>query len=97
MEDPDVDILKVLAKHTNNWVVQLPGRKHPAIVLQGDSLKILYDLADEMCQLSAGKGEVHDVAEELRDNLRGSLQLYEQVLRDHELGLPYSRPVTGSA
>lgn len=90
----DVDVLTVLDRGTNNWVVRLPNRQHPGVVIQGDSLKILFDLADEICDLADTPGELRDVAEELRDNLRGRLEAYEKALRAHGLDLPYSRPVS---
>ena len=90
----EVDVLTVLDRGTNNWVVRLPNRQHPGVVLQGDSLKILYDLADEICDLVGDADEVRDVAEELRDNLRGRLEAYEGALRAHGLELPYSRSIS---
>lgn len=94
MRDSDLDVLTVLDRHTNNWVVRLPNRRHPGVVIQGDSLKILYDLADEIYDLAGNFGEVRDVAEQLREDLRGRLEVYERALREHGLDLPYSRAVT---
>jgi hypothetical protein len=91
---PDLDVLTVLARQTNNWVVRLPNRNHPGVVIQGDSLKILYDLADEICDLAGEPGELRDVAENLRSQLRGRLHAFEDALREHGLELPYSRPVS---
>jgi predicted RNase H-like HicB family nuclease len=94
MKDTEIEVLSVLSRETNNWVVRLPNRQHPGVVIQGDSLKILYDLADEIHELAGDREELRDVAEELRDQLRGRLEVYEKAVRDHGLGLPYSRPVT---
>lgn len=39
----------VLAVAGNYAVVQLEGRRHPALAVQGDSLNILYELVTRSC------------------------------------------------
>lgn len=94
MTRPGIDILSVLSRDTNNWVVRVANRQHPGIVIQGDSLKILYDLAEEIRALAGDRSELSDVAEELRDLLRERLVIYEKALREHQLELPYAKPVS---
>jgi predicted RNase H-like HicB family nuclease len=86
--------VEVLTKETNNWVIRVPGRQYAAVAIQGDSLKILYDLADEICDLAPKDGELRDVAENLRENLKGRLEVYESALRKHGLKLPYVQDVS---
>ena len=94
MGEADLEVLTVLDRQTNHWVVRVPNRSHPGLIIQGDSLKILYDLADEIHERTLGSGEVGELASELLTDLRGRLEAYEQAVRRHGLQLPYSRPIS---
>jgi hypothetical protein len=65
-------------------ILRTPGRTFPAVVIQGDSLSILYDLAEKVAEealLVSGNSEFIDAAAELRDLLRFRIELYENGLR----------------
>lgn len=86
--------IHVLSQDRNSWVIRLPGREYPGVVIQGDSLKILFDLADEISDLAPPSGELRESVDELRENLKTRLALYEAALKEHGITLPYSRAVS---
>lgn len=94
MSQSESEPIDVLSRITNCWVVHLPNRNHPGVVIQGDSLRVLYDLAGELLEGVGANEELRYVAQDLSDQLRGYLTLYEDAVRSHGLSLPYSRPVS---
>jgi hypothetical protein len=66
----------------NCQVVQIKGRKYPGVVIQGDSLGNLVDLAGEIVRLieSADLGEARDTAFELHGLLAARLQVYNDAV-----------------
>jgi hypothetical protein len=88
MKQVQVDML---SEAINCPVLLVPGRKFPGVVVQGDSLRILCDLADDLDQLSAlhSGAEVHETALALKRKLSGYLQEYEAVMKAHGRELPY--------
>ena len=83
------------AQDVNAWVVRTPGRKFPALVVQGDSFNGVFGLAqsilDRARSCSCPDKELVGEAEELRDQLWARLTHYEDVLRASGFALPYSR------
>jgi len=90
---PETEEVEVYSRDVNAWIVRTPGRKFPALVVQGDSFHQLFALAHEICQRSEGvqDEELQRTAEELRDILWGRLLDYEEALGRHGFSLPYSR------
>jgi len=84
-------MVEVLDSTTNAAIVRMPGRSFPGVVIQGDSLKILVDLAGSIFAKAAeGRCEgLVEEAEELASSLERQLRHYEAVLRGHGLTLPY--------
>ena len=85
--------LEILSDTVNSPVLLVPGRKFPGVVIQGDSLKILLDLADDI-----EKANVAGDAEELRENiislknkLGGYVEEYEATMKAHGKQLPYAK------
>jgi hypothetical protein len=76
-----------LTSTTNAIVVQLPERKYPGVVVQGDSLQNLHTLACEaQHQIQHGDiGECQSILEELRDILGGYLQSYKEATETAKL------------
>ena len=88
--------VEVLSEAANAAVVRMPGRRFPGVVVQGDSLRILHDLAADVvaqCQ-PTGDEELQGTAEEMLDLLRQYLLHYEETLRASGIELPYSRAVS---
>jgi hypothetical protein len=83
---------EILSHIPNSGIVQLPGRRFPGVVIQGDTLSNLFDgaryllaqfreLRDEECYY-----EILMLAEQLQ----AQLQHYEQTLAQSGTQLPYS-------
>lgn len=86
-------MIELLSDESNCAIVQLPGRKFPGVVIQGDSLFVLYSLADELKD-SLTDPKSMELAEELLGLLRVRLLQYESVLRLNNRDLPYVGSVT---
>jgi hypothetical protein len=86
--------IDILSGTPNCPVVRLPHRKFPGVVIQGDSLRILLDFADEVLALCPGVGnaELLDAATALRERICMYTTEYELVMRGHGLELPYPSP-----
>lgn len=86
----------VLAQDGSWAVVHLPGRRFPAVAVQGDTLGSLRDDAAEALGFLASS-DVEEATETLRllvDELDQLLGYYEQVLADRDLQVPYAVPPT---
>lgn len=95
----DVQPLEVYATDSNYAVVKPPGRHFPGSVIQGDSLRNLCERAHSVARWFRDSGPTDDPevlkdVEELTHLLVGRLLHYQEVLREHGIDLPYSRPVT---
>jgi hypothetical protein len=87
--------LEVYSETPNSGVIRMPGRKFPGVVLQGDTLSILFgnvldilDRARESCDADLALDAL-TVARELKAHLVN----YEVALAAIGLDLPYSRSV----
>ena len=91
--------MEMLSQTVNSPIVRIPGRAFPGVVIQGDSLRILYDLAEEILEyLKKGElPELEGATTELKELLTGYLLNYEAVLKQHKLALPYTRSIGNSA
>jgi hypothetical protein len=71
-----------LGSAVNAVVVQLPERRHPGIVIQGDSLHNLANLlSDAIAQLqSSDYEEAAGVVEEVRDIVAGYVAAYDAAV-----------------
>jgi hypothetical protein len=83
--------VSVLGDLVNSPVIHFPGRKFPGVLIQGDSLKSMADLVNEIRQqLTAGDmEEASSVAEDLHGLLRSHLEIYQRAMESHGLELPY--------
>ena len=75
------DTVTLIADVNNCQVVHVTGRRFPGIVVQGDSLQILVNLASEIVQLLKIKNldEAIDTAEEMHSLLFERLQIYQRA------------------
>lgn len=87
--------VEVLGEQTNAVVIKLPERRFPGVVLQGDSLHNLEELAAKVGDaLSEGRDPGEDAAE-LHERLEGYVCAYEDALARAGMELPYvKRPRT---
>ena len=85
--------VELLSEAANNAVLRLPGRAYPGIVVQGDSLKILCGLAEELHALAQDNQceAIADLAHEIKELLTGRLAHYEAALDAHHVTLPYAQ------
>jgi hypothetical protein len=89
--DMSTDV-KLLSRPANFAVVQLPGRKFPGVVVQGDTLHSLVKRVDELLQLLRS-GEVDELSaglSDIKEQLTEAMTHYEGVCADRGIGLPYS-------
>jgi len=91
MEEAKI-VVTVFSDAINAAVLKLPSRRFPGLLLQGDTLKSLYDLAVEASK-SEKSGEL---IEEIADRIEALCSHYERSLRffNHELPYPESQAVT---
>jgi hypothetical protein len=83
--------LEVYSQASNAAIVRMPGRKFPGMVIQGDSLKIMLGLAEDIwAATQADDSELSASAEMLKDQLRGLIMHYEAVMAEHAIRLPYA-------
>jgi Family of unknown function (DUF6959) len=77
----------------NNAVVRLEGRRFPGVLIQGDTLSILWQQAAIAARLVGQCTQRHDDAvlelDDLVDRLNELLARYERILADHDIELPY--------
>jgi hypothetical protein len=87
------DIAKVLSHAANSAVVQMPGRRFPGVVIQGDTLS---GMVTGMCaaRLLAERGDLSELKEVLKltqKELEDRQRHYEQVLESAGIELPYPK------
>jgi hypothetical protein len=87
--------VETYSQGVNGWVVRTPGRKFPALVIQGDSFGILFSRARSVLEgaraCECEDPELVDDAEELCELLWNSLRHYEETLQANGFELPYGR------
>ena len=88
--------IEVLDTSCNAWIVRTPGREYPGMVIQGDSLKSVYDLAWSICRLlkQSKEEEAYDLALQIEDDLGNRLVAYEGTLKENGFRLPYPGSVS---
>lgn len=81
----------LLSPPINYAVVQLPERKFPGVVVQGDTLHILQKQAVQMGQLLSAMdlAELAIEIEDLKEQLSDALAHFERVCGDRGIALPY--------
>lgn len=83
--------LKIYSTSSNLAVIEVPGRRFPGSVIQGDSLNNLCTLARSVHHrtMQTEDRELIDDASELLSLLEERLRHYEATLQQHGLELPY--------
>lgn len=89
---------EVYSEVSNHAVLKVPGRKFPGIVVQGDSIAIIAalsrELSERLNQLCIQDEEILYLAQELQEQLLERQLHYQQVLAEHNVALPYSKPAS---
>ena len=85
--------VEVFSKSVNSPVIRFPGRRYPGVLIQGDSLSILFDLVVTIRDSIAHQNleEADGSAQELQEILTEHLTIYEAALRTEGFDLPYSK------
>ncbi len=76
----------------------MPERKYPGVVIQGDSLSILFDSALDLVKQLEGKVDEESFlgALELAESLEAHLDNYIDTLEHNEIELPFPNGKQGS-
>jgi hypothetical protein len=92
MNGPDMtDQVQLLSRPINFAVVQLPERKFPGVVMQGDTLHSLVKEFEEMARL-LDSGDAKELRARIRnvtEDLTEALQFYEKTCSERGIKLPY--------
>lgn len=85
------DIAKVYGRRGNYALAQLDGRKYPGLLVQGDSLKQVEVLVDELMELrqQGEAGEFEEALLEVAEVIKELVGSYESMMSEAQLGLPY--------
>jgi hypothetical protein len=86
--------VRLLSPPANFAVVQLPGRKFPGVVVQGDTLHGLVNEVDGLVRLLRSNevdDEILATLELISEKLTGAMNHYEHVCAEHGISLPYPR------
>ncbi|MGW1407502.1 DUF6959 family protein [Streptomyces sp. NPDC002403] len=83
----------VLAVSGNYAVVHLEGRRYPALAVQGDSLKILHEIIEELAgNLESGDlGEASFPLGEIQSAVSSMVSAFEAASAENGFELPYAR------
>ena len=83
--------LELLGRPVNFAVVQLPERKYPGVVIQGDTLNGLVRRLEEMKDL-VKSDQLEDLTteiQEVREQLSAARDYYEPTSAERGIELPY--------
>jgi hypothetical protein len=88
---PRQELVEVFSDAVNRWILRTPGRNFPGVVIQGDTLRNLYRNAKGVHALAQHHSDedLLDEVDSLCGTLREMLVHYEQVLKAHDMELPY--------
>jgi hypothetical protein len=89
------DIAQVLSHIPNSGIVQLPGRRFPGIVMQGDTLSNVFENARFLLSEFKRLRDQERYYETLMfaEELQAQLLHYEETLERQGIELPYTVPV----
>ena len=86
------DTAQILSQISNSGIVQLPGRRFPGIVMQGDTLSNLFDSARFLLAEFKRLRDEERYYETLMftEQLQAQLDHYEETLHAQGMQLPYT-------
>ena len=82
--------VEIYSDQTNAAVMRHPARRFPGVLVQGDNLFVLCEMADEACERIGRGAPGFEEANEVRNALWGYLTHYKSILLEHGLPLPFS-------
>jgi hypothetical protein len=92
--------VELLSNITNAPIIRMPTRHYPGILIQGDSLHILYSLVETLSKQLASKVELKETDDaneeiqytvmELQSLLSVYVKMYEKALTEHNITPPYT-------
>ncbi|MBI4658831.1 MAG: hypothetical protein HY735_08310 [Verrucomicrobia bacterium] len=87
--------IEIYSRSLEGAVVRLPGRRLPGLVLEGDSLSIVFNFVKSILERvqEGSDEELIAWAQELKDLVQWQLYNYEEVMGQHGLELPYPGPL----
>lgn len=94
----DTQNFELLSDATNAVVARYVGRNFPGVLIQGDTLKNLFNDVEELRE-EISNGDLDsaiETADVLREKLHGFLIHYEKTLAKYNVELPYFESVSSS-
>jgi len=87
----DSQKIELLSDATNEVVARYVERNYPGVLIQGDTLKILFDDLEELQEeIASGDMEsAKEISDVIQEKLLDLLTHYEKVLSEHGIELPY--------
>lgn len=84
---------ELFSEPVNNAVIRLPGRAFPGVLIQGDTLASLFQIARDAERLTPkdSASDLADAVTELRERLEATLVWYEHALSNAGMQLPYTK------
>jgi hypothetical protein len=84
--------LEVYSQSINRGVVRMPSQSFPGLILQGETLVSLLQLAKTTYEKSQSTTdtELIDASRELTESIQKLVSHYESTLNKHHIPLPYS-------
>jgi len=84
--------LEVYSQSINRGVVKMPSQSFPGLLLQGETLASLLNLAKTLHEKSQNTNttELIDTSRELMESIQNLVSHYESTLHRHNIPLPYS-------
>jgi hypothetical protein len=84
--------LEVYSQSIDRGVVRMPSQNFPGLVLQGETLSSLLQLARSTYEksLSTNDTELVDTSRQLMESIQKLVSHYEATLNKHKIPLPYS-------
>ncbi len=85
------ELVEIYSDAVNAAIMRHPGRRFPGMLIQGDSLYIFSQNVAEALACAEPKSDQWYVLKELAEGLQSRVDLYVEVMREHNLELPFVR------
>ena len=84
--------LEVYSQSINRGVIRMPSQNFPGLLLQGETLSALLNLARSVHERSQRTTDMEliETSQQLRDDLQKLVSHFEATLTRHNIPLPYS-------